>query len=384
MPHNLCYTPCCTPYYSPQYSMPYPYFTPPYISCCAPHPRDTSCPSPVVPPTLVVPPPAWCCAPFPSCAVWGGRGRGRAAGGLRGAGVTRGKMVKAVRESRGGMSRHPVYRRPGAVLSSAWGDQPSQEERQPPPVPSLPPRCPLAAPPPGRPGQPGSPLLTPQAPGFPGAALTSPPGCQVPAGRRSCGSPSFPSLGPAAAALAQVPGEARSRAVSRSQRPASPVICSPLHRGCRSPRRHPRFQGSCTWPRCPRVPMGKQRRNIWRAPGSNCHRLPRPGPRAKPSSPSSPSSLPREAVKQLSSRAYFSPSINSENKEPKYPRRSIPRPQTSRFYSRCCLPPSAPAPARSRGGTEGNRSFWPHLGPILASTPLEVSHSKGQGRIYGP
>lgn len=76
-------------------------------------------------------------------------------------------------------------------------------------------------------------------------------------------------------------------------------------------------------------------------------------------------------------------SISSENKEPKQ-LRSISWPQTSCFCSLCCLSLSIPAPDRNRDSTEGDCSLQPHLGPTLASTPSEVSHSKRQERIYDP
>lgn len=89
----------------------------------------------------------------------------------------------------------------------------------------------------------------------------------------------------------------------RAPGPASlvPRPYSPPHRGCCSPQGDPWLKGSFRRPGCHRVPVAVQRRNIWRAPGTGCHRLPRPSPRAKPCSPSSPSSLPQEAVNQLSS-----------------------------------------------------------------------------------
>lgn len=113
-------------------------------------------------------------------------------------------------------------------LSSAWssarsrGHQPRQEEMK--PLPTCPPHRPHAVPPPGQPAEPASHLITPQEPGFSREDLASPPGRQVPAERQSYGSPSFPSLGPAATAFAQVPRDTRSGAVLRGQRPLSPGL----------------------------------------------------------------------------------------------------------------------------------------------------------------
>lgn len=50
------------------------------------------------------------------------------------------------------------------------------------------------------------------------------------------------------------------------------------------------------------------------------------------------------------------------------------------------LPPTLHPSPRAEQGRHRRRPLWPHLGPTLASTPSEISHSKKkrQERIYDP
>lgn len=112
----------------------------------------------------------------------------------------------------------------------------------------LPPCCPTAVPLPGQPGELGSHLVTLQALGFSRESLASPTGRQVPAGQRSCGLPSFPSLGPVAATFAQVPEGHEEWGRAPEPVPRVPLPYGPPHHGCHSLQGDPRLKGSFTWP----------------------------------------------------------------------------------------------------------------------------------------
>ena len=253
---------------------------------------------------------------------------------------------------------HGACPQPGAMLGP--GETSPGRRRGSPclPAPSLSPRCPTAWPA-GKVG------LTPRHPASTGIPLGGP--CQPsrPSGPRGTAKlwiPVLPVLRASGSDFCTDPEGHEERGRAPEPAPRVPLPYSPPHHGCRPPQGDPRLEGSFTWPGLSPRACGCTGEEHLEGTGRKVPPAASSRPSGQAFSPSSPFSLPREAVKQLSSRACFFPSSPpsiSRTRSPSSRGRYLgPKPPVSILLA------ASRSPSQPRRGAGGAPKATAHSGCI--------------------